>query len=259
MDQLRLDLAPPPHSTPRKKQVRGYLDAPFCPDCTTAGYGKRNYKCKACIRLYAAAWRNANPGRATAAVARYYERNRSNVEPSRAPTFKQRYRTDPAFREEHKAKVRKWAAEHPDTMAAKAVGDNQRRRDGYKALTHDPIVYFIRSYLTGLVKIGTTNSLASRILNLRNAHPGRLEVIGVMDGGQPREAEIHRQFRAQRYDGEWFVETAALVEFIKANAREQHPDLGGVKLEPSNGSRSKAQRRAESQDEEDSRDGGGSA
>lgn len=137
-----------------------------------------------------------------------------------------------AFREEHKAKQREWAAANPDKIAAKRDRQRKNYKNSYREIKHPPVVYFLRSYLTGMVKIGTTIRLASRIDSFRTALPGRIEIIGILPGSHDVEAVIHARFAAQRFDREWFVETDALLEFIKETAWESHPDIGGLRLEP---------------------------
>ena len=56
-----------------------------------------------------------------------------------------------------------------------------------------------------------------------------------MDGSQPEEALVHQRFAPQRCDREWFLETPALAEFIKANCRDAAIDFGGVSMSPGSG------------------------
>jgi len=234
-ERFNLNLVSAPYKATRKKHERGYFAAPFCDDCAAIGLTTRRKDCKACMALYQRAWRDANPERAAEISRRTHDRRRAQSPEKPKPkklSFKQRYRSDVEFRDHHKAKSRAWDAAHPEYVARKTMEQGERRKANYKTKKHPPIVYFIRSYLTGLIKIGTTTNLAVRIVAFRNSHPGRLEVLGVADGGQPLEAEIHRLFDGSRYDGEWFTETPALLDYIKTNTRDQHPDIGGVSLAP---------------------------
>lgn len=246
MEQFPLDFSQPPHSAERKPHVRGYLKAPMCERCVAAGRVTRDWSCGPCRTLYAQAWRAANPSRAEAALQRHHEREKAK-RPERleqkARTFVERYRTDPAFREKHKAKS---AASRERNRDKRNAADRARRREKkLKAPPHASVVYFVRSYITGLVKIGTTVNLAARVVRLRNNHPGRLEILGVMDGGRDLERSLHHLFHGSRVDGEWFVETPSLVDFIRANASQQHPDLGGVSLAPGEGYRHRGRKKAQ--------------
>lgn len=231
-EQLRLDFAPP-HSRPPKKHETLDVVAPLCAACTEKGATRRDWSCKACVTAYQRAYSVARPEVRAASQERARQRSRETrpeAQAKRAKTFRQRYRADPAFRDRMNEKWRAWAAAHAEYMADKRRREAGRR--GFKKLTHEPLVYFIRSHLTALIKIGTTTGLASRLSDLRSAHPGRLEVLGVMQGGMDVEAAVHRTFAGQRYDREWFVETPALREFIRANATHPVPELGGVGLAP---------------------------
>lgn len=241
VEQFRLDFSAPPHTHPRKPTVRGSVVSPPCDACSALGRDVRDPKCKKCKNLYIAAWKRANPDRWGEIQARYLKRERAKraEKPKRpkAKSFRERYRTDFEFREAHKAKRRAWAAANPEKIAAKSERQKPTAKRGYKRCKHPPLVYFIRSYLTGMIKIGTTTRLPARLIDFRCALPGRLEVLGVMSGSHALEAEIHARFAAQRFDREWFVETPALIDFIHENARDQCPDLGGVSLAPGEGLR----------------------
>lgn len=239
--QMQLDLSSAPAKEPagpRKPHERGKVVAPFCEECTAAGRVRRLWSCKPCRALYQAAWNVANPEHHRAIQKRSEARLAAIAKAKaefapvyaglRSKSFKERYRTDVAFREKHKARSRKWDEANPEYVAKKRSRWHEQERAG----KHEPVVYFVRSYLTGLVKIGTTNNLRRRLSTFRNSHPGRLEVLGTMAGGREVEQVIHRRFAAQRFDREWFTETPALVEFIVANASDVHVDLGGVKLAP---------------------------
>jgi len=66
-------------------------------------------------------------------------------------------------------------------------------------------VYFIRSEISGLVKIGKTNDINTRIKKLSKEH-GPLELLGFIESEKAikREKEIHEKFSELRVHGEWF-------------------------------------------------------
>lgn len=74
-------------------------------------------------------------------------------------------------------------------------------------------IYFLRRR-DGLIKIGTTTDLTTRIEALAAAH-GPLDVVRVINGDLLRERQLHQQFRAYRQFGEWFADPEhALIRAI---------------------------------------------
>ena len=81
------------------------------------------------------------------------------------------------------------------------------------------MVYFLRSPRTGLIKIGRTRFLQSRLADLEHQYQETLEVLGVLpDALDSHEADLHRAFRRSRMQGEWFEPTKELMHVIKARA-----------------------------------------
>lgn len=77
--------------------------------------------------------------------------------------------------------------------------------DGQKtlpALVDRAVVYFVEA--SGRVKIGYTRDIHKRISALRTAIPGELRLLRRIDGGRSIEKWLHKQFGAQRLNGEWF-------------------------------------------------------
>lgn len=84
-------------------------------------------------------------------------------------------------------------------------------------------VYFIRG--AGLVKIGISDCVVTRIRELQLMGPAPLEPLGFIPVEHRQELtqierQLHRQFAADRSHGEWFKETLALAQHI---AQEAHP------------------------------------
>lgn len=81
------------------------------------------------------------------------------------------------------------------------------------------VIYYLRRASDGLIKIGTTRDLPSRMTNLRREH-GETRLLLTHDGGYDREDEMHEQFAALRVTGEWFRPEAPLLDWI-VSQREQ--------------------------------------
>lgn len=79
-------------------------------------------------------------------------------------------------------------------------------------------VYFIRDELSGLVKIGYSDSPALRMSKMQSDCPGKLTLLGVIDGDQRVEARCHDECRSARIRGEWFEESDAVRELIATAA-----------------------------------------
>ena len=66
------------------------------------------------------------------------------------------------------------------------------------------MVYLIEMEGQDICKIGRSTNPVKRLANLQVASPHKLTLRGVMKGDVAKEAEMHRQFAAQRMSGEWF-------------------------------------------------------
>jgi hypothetical protein len=79
--------------------------------------------------------------------------------------------------------------------------------DGGVALENassERVVYFIEAIGFDVVKIGSTDDLASRIDSLSTAAFYELRPVRVVKGGHRRERMLHRLFAEFRIRGEWF-------------------------------------------------------
>lgn len=65
-------------------------------------------------------------------------------------------------------------------------------------------VYLIGSSGSSLVKIGTTNNVASRLKSIQNMSPAPLSVLWQVEGGFALERALHERFHQYRQHGEWF-------------------------------------------------------
>jgi len=88
-------------------------------------------------------------------------------------------------------------------------------------------VYFVQAG-NGLIKIGMSLNVNSRIKALQQASPLKLSLLKTIDGGRKMEASLHKTFKHLRSHGEWFFPQQDLITFIgKAcvygNRQEQTP------------------------------------
>lgn len=80
------------------------------------------------------------------------------------------------------------------------------------------MIYFLRHKESGLIKIGCTNELETRMSYLKSIY-GDLELIGLTSGFEDFEHQLHEQFshlnNRKKLDGrEWFNPEQELIDFI---------------------------------------------
>ena len=86
------------------------------------------------------------------------------------------------------------------------------------------MIYFI-SDGKGAIKIGVTNNIKRRILQLRGGNPGELSLIGSIEGDARAERTIHAELKAHRLSGEWFADCDGTRAVIKRCLRDGVPCL----------------------------------
>lgn len=82
------------------------------------------------------------------------------------------------------------------------------------------MIYFVRA--GSRVKIGFTDNLPQRLVQLQTANADPLILEVAIDGDRNLEAQFHEQFKDYRLNGEWFSWQGALrmvIETIRAGAR----------------------------------------
>jgi hypothetical protein len=89
------------------------------------------------------------------------------------------------------------------------------------------VIYFLRHTKTGLIKIGTTNNLDTRMYFLRKQY-GELELLGLIAGYENEENELHTQFRELNVrraltGREWFKPAKELIAYIEKYASMERP------------------------------------
>lgn len=79
-------------------------------------------------------------------------------------------------------------------------------------------IYFIQAGVGGLVKIGSSNNVERRCLELQTGNPETLVILAVCDGNELDEKTLHRRLRARHRRGEWFAidpsEIPSIVESV---------------------------------------------
>lgn len=79
-----------------------------------------------------------------------------------------------------------------------------------------PVVYYMTSSHRGVVKIGTTVDLESRLRRFNQGRGVQCHVIAHEPGGPSLERERHRQFADAYLIGEWYWLPPDLVSHIKS-------------------------------------------
>lgn len=76
------------------------------------------------------------------------------------------------------------------------------------------MIYFVRNPQTGLIKIGVTINLQTRMLQLRSAYRD-LELLGIMGGSFEEKTRLHERFARQRIRRtDWFRVCDELLAYI---------------------------------------------
>lgn len=89
-----------------------------------------------------------------------------------------------------------------------------KNRTTYASAKHAPLVYFVAHETSGLVKIGTTVCLATRLRHMQAGSPVPLSVLFCISGGRTTERALHSRFSAARAHGEWFKLRAIQAELL---------------------------------------------
>ena len=79
-------------------------------------------------------------------------------------------------------------------------------------------VYFIAADRSGLVKIGVARDPAARLRQIAGMSPEPLRIAMVIDGGEAKEKELHREFSEHRSHGEWFHMQGAVLDWLRGAA-----------------------------------------
>jgi hypothetical protein len=90
------------------------------------------------------------------------------------------------------------------------LADSNRRTNAQHVVTVRPseqespgYVYVVLRDSDGLLKIGSTRDLTTRLRQLRHEH-GDILLVGWVDGNREVEALLHRKYADENVGGEWF-------------------------------------------------------
>jgi hypothetical protein len=97
------------------------------------------------------------------------------------------------------------------------------------------MIYFIQAGNNGPIKIGIAKNPSKRLSQLQVGATEELRLLGVMNGTEQHENDIHHQFAVHRVRGEWFSPTPELLTYIATqsdtlNAKESIEDNTWAKL-----------------------------
>lgn len=114
---------------------------------------------------------------------------------------------------------------HPGIDVSQISSPEDRFRK--KPLHLDPEVttlYFLAG--AGLIKIGISNGLTSRIRSIRNSSPVPLELIATWPATSFEERRLHRKFWKLRRHGEWFEDEGSIRAHIEHLVRNHGAKWG---------------------------------
>ncbi len=86
----------------------------------------------------------------------------------------------------------------------KGDGKPYRRKRTRNRSRFDQLVYFIQESASGSIKIGISVDPKSRMYTLRTGSASPLILLGTINGGIDMEIRLHKRFKENRVNGEWF-------------------------------------------------------
>lgn len=92
-------------------------------------------------------------------------------------------------------------------------------------------IYFIEAGEGGPIKIGVAIDVAARLKDLQAANPTALRLIASIPGDYCQERELHRRFKGERLNGEWFIGNGAVRAFALSLSGTS-PDEHAAALDP---------------------------
>lgn len=78
-------------------------------------------------------------------------------------------------------------------------------------------VYLIQAG-DGPIKIGFSEKPEYRLIKMQADCPAPLRIIGLVEGGRDREAELHAKFAVHRQNGEWFAPAQEILDFCEKHS-----------------------------------------
>ena len=85
-------------------------------------------------------------------------------------------------------------------------------------------LYFLAG--AGLIKIGITTNLVSRIRAIRNSSPIPLELLATKPSNGLEEMRAHEKFKHLRRHGEWFEDNGEIREWVSMFTAHARPKPG---------------------------------
>lgn len=77
------------------------------------------------------------------------------------------------------------------------------------------MITFIQAGEKGPIKIGFTDQPTTRKKGLQTAHYDELRIIGVMEGDNKLEDELHVRFEAYKIRGEWYRPESEIFKYVE--------------------------------------------
>ena len=85
----------------------------------------------------------------------------------------------------------------------------------YRGTNSPRLIYFIKEEGSNYVKIGSSRTPETRLMDLQVSNPRKLKLLRMVDAGKGAEAAFHKLFDQDRVRGEWFYISDELDKFIK--------------------------------------------
>jgi hypothetical protein len=76
-------------------------------------------------------------------------------------------------------------------------------------------IYFIQQGQDGPIKIGLSWDVNKRMHTAKTFSPHPLRILGMINGGLKEERALHRKFKKERLEGEWFSPSEKLIQYLQ--------------------------------------------
>lgn len=90
------------------------------------------------------------------------------------------------------------------------------------------MIYFAKANLSGLIKIGHSGHIESRLKDISRQVGEGVELIRFIEGERKKERAIHRILGEFRSHGEWFFPTPEVLEFIETAETFELENIEGL-------------------------------
>lgn len=106
-------------------------------------------------------------------------------------------------------------------MSRRLRNDPNYKQEEYLAECHEPSVYFVQAGKDGPIKIGHTNNITRRMMNMQQGNHLKLRLLRKRPGSRRDEKAFQDQFAHHRISGEWFVPAQELLDFITNDEKDR--------------------------------------